>query len=151
MIKRLWIRTRWIVVLLVLGFPCTSLGSGLYLYELGIPEVGLAGAGWSARAQDAATAFTNPAGMVRLDRSEETIDCLRRFSGIIAFDSIDNVVEQANLLATEHLEIQCGDQTEAVAEPEPSRAAVYEQLLPIFRRAAETQSELGDMLAGLDC
>ena len=35
---------------------------GLYLYELGNPEVGLAGAGWSARAQDAATVFTNHSG-----------------------------------------------------------------------------------------
>jgi long-chain fatty acid transport protein len=43
---------------------------GLYLYELGNPEVGLAGAGWSARAQDAATVFTNPAGMTRLQQSE---------------------------------------------------------------------------------
>jgi long-chain fatty acid transport protein len=43
---------------------------GLYLYELGNPEVGLAGAGWSARAQDAATVFTNPAGMTRLQESE---------------------------------------------------------------------------------
>ena len=29
MTKRFWIRTRWIVVLLVLGFPCTSLGSAM--------------------------------------------------------------------------------------------------------------------------
>jgi long-chain fatty acid transport protein len=43
---------------------------GLYLYELGNPEVGLAGAGWAARAQDAATAFNNPAGMARLNQSE---------------------------------------------------------------------------------
>ena len=43
---------------------------GLYLYELGNPEVGLAAAGWAARAQDAATVYTNPAGMTRLERSE---------------------------------------------------------------------------------
>ena len=60
----------WIVVLSLLGMPCSSQAAGLYLYELGMPEVGLAGAGWAARAQDAATVFTNPAGMVRLDRSE---------------------------------------------------------------------------------
>jgi long-chain fatty acid transport protein len=39
---------------------------GLYLYEVGSPEVGMAGAGYAARAEDAATAFTNPAGMTRL-------------------------------------------------------------------------------------
>jgi long-chain fatty acid transport protein len=48
----------------------SALAGGLYLYELGSPEVGLAGAGWSARAQDAATVFTNPAGMTRLQKSE---------------------------------------------------------------------------------
>ncbi|MCP4453528.1 MAG: histidinol dehydrogenase, partial [Planctomycetes bacterium] len=35
---------------------------------------------------------------------------------IIAFNCIDDMVTQANLLATEHLEIQCGDQTQAVAD-----------------------------------
>ena len=43
---------------------------GLYLYELGTPDVGAASAGWSARAQDAGTVFTNPAGMTRLEKSE---------------------------------------------------------------------------------
>ena len=43
---------------------------GLYLYELGTPDVGAASAGWAARAQDAATVFTNPAGMTRLETSE---------------------------------------------------------------------------------
>jgi long-chain fatty acid transport protein len=57
---------------IVLAFLITSSAQagGLYLYELGNPEVGLAAAGWSARAQDAATVFTNPAGMTRLQKSE---------------------------------------------------------------------------------
>ena len=46
------------------------LAGGLYLYEVGSPDVGLAAAGYAARAQDASTAFTNPAGMTRLDRPE---------------------------------------------------------------------------------
>ncbi len=41
---------------------------GLYLREIGTPDVGLAVAGYAARAEDAATALTNPAGMTRLDR-----------------------------------------------------------------------------------
>ena len=55
---------------------CTSLlatsawAGGLALYELGTPDVGTAAAGWSARAQDASTAFTNPAGMTRLEQSQ---------------------------------------------------------------------------------
>jgi len=47
-----------------------ALAGGFYLYEVGTPDVGLAAAGYAARAQDASTAFTNPAGMTRLDRRE---------------------------------------------------------------------------------
>lgn len=43
---------------------------GLFLYEFGTAEVGLAAAGYAARAQDASTAFTNPAGMTRLDGTQ---------------------------------------------------------------------------------
>jgi long-chain fatty acid transport protein len=41
-------------------------GGGLMLYEVGTADVGLASAGYGARAQDASTVFTNPAGMTRL-------------------------------------------------------------------------------------
>ncbi|WP_237449354.1 OmpP1/FadL family transporter [Pantoea sp. Taur] len=40
--------------------------SGLYLYEIATEDTGLAGAGQAARAQDASTLMTNPAGMTRL-------------------------------------------------------------------------------------
>jgi long-chain fatty acid transport protein len=43
---------------------------GLFLYEFGTAEPGLAAAGYAARAQDASTAFTNPAGMTRLDDTQ---------------------------------------------------------------------------------
>ncbi|MBN1141410.1 MAG: transporter [Deltaproteobacteria bacterium] len=43
---------------------------GLYLFEIGSPDVGVANAGYAARAQDASTAFTNPAGMTRLEKPE---------------------------------------------------------------------------------
>ena len=48
---------------LAVGAPASSLAGGLYLYELGTPDVGLASAGYAARAQDASTVFKNPAGM----------------------------------------------------------------------------------------
>ena len=38
----------------------------MFAYEFGTAEIGLASAGYGARAQDASTAFTNPAGMTRL-------------------------------------------------------------------------------------
>ena len=78
--------------------------------------------------------------VVKLDRSKETIDCLLRFSSIIAFGSIDNLVEQANLLATEHLEIQCGDQTEAVASRMKHAGAMF--------LGAYTPVAVGDYWAG---
>lgn len=40
---------------------------GLFLYEVGTEDVGLAAAGYAARASDATTVFTNPAGMTRLE------------------------------------------------------------------------------------
>ena len=40
---------------------------GVFLYETGTPDMFTGGAGWAARAQDAATVLTNPAGMARLD------------------------------------------------------------------------------------
>ncbi|MGB9439004.1 MAG: outer membrane protein transport protein, partial [Desulfobacterales bacterium] len=43
---------------------------GLIAYEVGTADVGLASAGYSARAQDASTVFTNPAGMTRLEGTQ---------------------------------------------------------------------------------
>jgi long-chain fatty acid transport protein len=57
-------------ILLVMLISTSVQAGGLYLYEMGNPDVGLASAGWAARAQDAATVFTNPAGMTRLEKSE---------------------------------------------------------------------------------
>ena len=58
-----------------IGIAITSnnaLAGGLLLYEIGTAEVGLASAGFGARAQDASTVFTNPAGMPRLDGNQAT-------------------------------------------------------------------------------
>jgi long-chain fatty acid transport protein len=43
-----------------------AVAGGIMLYEVGTADVGLASAGYNARAQDASTVFTNPAGMTRL-------------------------------------------------------------------------------------
>ena len=60
----------WVGILLASLIVSSAQAGGLYLYELGTPDVGAAAAGWAARAQDAATVFTNPAGMTRLEKSE---------------------------------------------------------------------------------
>jgi long-chain fatty acid transport protein len=56
-------------VLLTLCTP-SVFGAGLWLYEMGTPDVGTASAGMASRAADAATAFANPAGMARLKASQ---------------------------------------------------------------------------------
>jgi long-chain fatty acid transport protein len=47
-----------------------SKAGGLFLSEFGTEDVGLASAGWAARAQDASTLFKNPAGMSRLEGNQ---------------------------------------------------------------------------------
>jgi len=59
-----------IVLLVALLAPSTVCAGGLYLYEIEPGQVSLASAGWAARADDASTAFTNPAGMTRLPQSQ---------------------------------------------------------------------------------
>jgi long-chain fatty acid transport protein len=64
------------LILIALGLWLNVLGAGqamaggLIAYEVGTADVGLASAGYNARAQDASTVFTNPAGMTRLDGNQ---------------------------------------------------------------------------------
>ena len=51
----------------------TTVAGGLTLYEVGTADIGLASAGYTARAQDASTVFTNPAGMTRLAGDQLTL------------------------------------------------------------------------------
>ncbi len=53
--------------------PNIAAAGGITLYEVGTADVGLASAGYSARAQDASTVFTNPAGMTRLTGDQFTL------------------------------------------------------------------------------
>jgi len=67
---------RLILIFAALWFWLGMLGSGpakaggLIAYEIGTADVGLASAGYNARAQDASTVFTNPAGMTRLEGTQ---------------------------------------------------------------------------------
>lgn len=68
---------RVVVRVITLALYVTLLASsvqaaGLYLYENGNPDLGLAAAGRAALAQDASTVMGNPAGMTRLERSQLT-------------------------------------------------------------------------------
>jgi long-chain fatty acid transport protein len=50
--------------------PRAALAGGIDLYEIATPDVGLASAGYAARAQDASTVFKNPAGMSLLQGAQ---------------------------------------------------------------------------------
>lgn len=65
-------KTRFAVVLAAAAavFPAVGQAGGLSLYEIGTADVGLASAGWAARAQDPATLLKNPAGMSRLEGNQ---------------------------------------------------------------------------------
>ncbi|MFO1152711.1 MAG: outer membrane protein transport protein [Rhodospirillales bacterium] len=58
---------------------------GLFLYEMGTPDLGTASAGRAAAADNAATAFGNPAGMTRLDQSQMLVGIQPAY-GISRFD-----------------------------------------------------------------
>lgn len=61
-------------LLIAAALPAVYAGSacagGFSLYEIGTADVGLAAAGYAARAQDPATVLTNPAGMTRLEGTQ---------------------------------------------------------------------------------
>ena len=69
-------RSRGCVRTVLLGLTLSSLGpagawaGGLYVNEFATSSMGTAGAGAGARADDASTAFHNPAGMTRLDEHQ---------------------------------------------------------------------------------
>lgn len=58
-------KTRILLCTGLLAASCAH-ASALYFYETGTEDTALAGAGQAARAQDASTIMTNPAGMTRL-------------------------------------------------------------------------------------
>jgi long-chain fatty acid transport protein len=62
--------TRNLLTLLALTIPVTTYAGGLYVLEFGTPSMATASAGANALANDASTAFHNPAGMPRLTDSE---------------------------------------------------------------------------------
>jgi long-chain fatty acid transport protein len=64
----------------------TARAAGLWLYEQGTPDVGTANAGMAARAEDAATAFANPAGMTRLKESQAMVG-IQPIYGDFKFDT----------------------------------------------------------------
>ena len=62
-----------VLVTMTVLLATSAWAGGLYNYEVGSDDTGLASAGYASRAQDASTLFTNPAGMTRLDQSQLSV------------------------------------------------------------------------------
>jgi histidinol dehydrogenase len=63
--------------------------------------------------------------VVELDRSKETIDCLLKFSAIVVLKNMADIIFHANLFAAEHLQIQCGDNSRAIADKIKNAGAIF--------------------------
>lgn len=61
----------------------------------------------------------------QLDRAEATLECLKKYSKIVIFENMDGVLEWANLFASEHLEIQCGDESKKIADQIKNAGAIF--------------------------
>jgi hypothetical protein len=57
---------RFTVAMLAFVLTSATWAGGIYLYEKSATDVALGSAGWTARADDASTIFSNPAGLTRL-------------------------------------------------------------------------------------
>jgi histidinol dehydrogenase len=51
----------------------------------------------------------------KLDRADSAAKCLAAYSGILVFESMDAAIDWANRFAAEHVQIQCGRQSRAIA------------------------------------
>ena len=61
----------------------------------------------------------------QLNREEATISCLLKFGAIIVFENINEMIIQADFFASEHLEIQCGDDSRKIAEQITNAGAIF--------------------------
>jgi histidinol dehydrogenase len=60
-----------------------------------------------------------------LGRASGTIECLKKFSGVVVFRDISDAIKWANDFASEHLEIQCGDESGKIAEQIENAGAIF--------------------------
>ena len=63
--------------------------------------------------------------VVKLDRAEETIQCLKKFSGIVVLEDLENTIKWTNVFAPEHLQIQCSDKSRDIADKINNAGAIF--------------------------
>ncbi len=61
----------------------------------------------------------------QLGRVKETIECLKNFGGIVVFEDMVEIIKWANDFASEHLEIQCGEQSREIAGKIENAGAIF--------------------------
>jgi len=61
----------------------------------------------------------------QLERFKETIECLEKYSAIAVFENMEDIVGEANDFASEHLEIQCGDESKEIAKHITNAGAIF--------------------------
>ena len=61
----------------------------------------------------------------QLKRKDETIECLKKSSGIAVFVNMDDLIERANEFAAEHLQIQCGEKSKVIADQIENAGAIF--------------------------
>ena len=67
--RKYYLSLMWITLIACLC-PVYAFAGGAWVYEMATPDLGTAAAGRAALASDASTAFSNPAGMTRLEGSQ---------------------------------------------------------------------------------
>ena len=87
--------------------PTLLFGGGCMLYEIAEDDVRLASAGWAARARDASTAFTNPAGLTRLGCTQFMSGAMPIYNTIEYKTSADTTVSGGNGYANAWLPAGC--------------------------------------------
>jgi histidinol dehydrogenase len=60
----------------------------------------------------------------QLSRTKETFECLIEYGKIAVFKNMDDVIKWANILAPEHLQIQCGERSREIAEKIENAGAI---------------------------
>jgi len=63
--------------------------------------------------------------LAELGRCQRTTRCLLEFGRIVIFKTMDEVVEQANEFAPEHLQIQCGNNSRQIAQKIRNAGAIF--------------------------
>jgi histidinol dehydrogenase len=63
--------------------------------------------------------------VTELPRAKAAIESLKKHSAIIVLDDMDEAIEMADDFASEHLEIQCGQQSREIAEKINNAGAIF--------------------------